>query len=83
MQIKKIQLTDDERKVLRTLARGGAMSPSKVSAETWILPGQALKLLKDLADVGLVVLRDDPGSADGRVVVLSAQARDLLALDAS
>jgi DNA-binding MarR family transcriptional regulator len=83
MQIKKIELTDEERKVLRTLARSGAMSPSKVSAETLILPGKTLNLLKNMADVGLVFLRDDPASADGRVVVLTAQARDLLALDAA
>jgi DNA-binding MarR family transcriptional regulator len=78
MQIKKIELTDEERKVLRTLARSGAMSPSKVSAETLILPGKTLNLLKNMADVGLVFLRDDPASADGRVVVLTARGRELL-----
>lgn len=83
MQIKKIELTDEERKVLRMLARSGAMSPSKVSAETLILLGKTLSLLKNMADVGLVFLRDDPASVDGRVVVLTAQARDLLTLDAS
>lgn len=79
---KKIQLTEAERKVLRTLARGGAMSPSLVTVETWGLPGETLKLLKELADVGLVLLRDDPTSADGKLVALSAQARDLLAQEA-
>jgi DNA-binding MarR family transcriptional regulator len=78
----KVPLTDNERKVLRTLARGGAMSPSRVAAETWILPGDTLKLLKGLADVGLVLLRDDPASADGKLVALAAQARDLLDLEA-
>lgn len=81
MQVKKVQLNDEERKVLRTLARGGAMSPSRVSAETLILPGEMLKMLRGLADVGVVVMRDDPGSADGQLVALTAQARDLLALD--
>jgi hypothetical protein len=61
-----MQLNDDERKVLRTLARRGAMSPSLVSAETLLLPGQTLRLLKELADVGMVLLRDDPASADGQ-----------------
>lgn len=81
MPIKKIELTDAERKVLRTLARSGAMSPSKVSAETLISSGKTLN--ENMADVGPVFLRDDPASADGRVVVLTAQACDLLALDAA
>lgn len=78
MQIKKIELTEEERKILRTLARSGAMSPGRVSAETLILPGETLKLLKALADAGMVVLRDDPGSADGQLVAITGQARDFL-----
>ena len=81
MQIKKVQLDEKERKLLRTLARGGAMSPSRASAETLILPGETLNLLKALADVGLVLLRDDPDSIDGQLVVVTAQARDFLAME--
>jgi DNA-binding MarR family transcriptional regulator len=79
MPINKMQLNNEERQVLRTLARRGAMSPSRVSAETLLLPGQTLKLLKELADVGMVLLRDDPANADGQLVAITAQARDLLA----
>ena len=79
MPINKMQLNDEERKVLRTLARRGAMSPSRVSAETLLLPGQTLRLLRELADVGMVLLRDDPANADGQLVAITAQARDLLA----
>jgi len=82
MQIKKIELTDKDRAVLRTLARSGAMSPGRVSAETLILPGETLKLLKALADAGMVVLRDDPASPDGQLVALTAQARDFLEFEA-
>lgn len=78
MQFKKVQLTDDERRVLRMLARQGMMSPSRVSAETMILPGSTLKLLRNLADVGMVILRDDADSVDGLLVALTAQGRDLL-----
>lgn len=81
MQIKKMQLNDEERKMLRTLARGGTMSPSRVSAETLILPGETFKLLRGLAEAGVVILRDDPNSIDGQLVALTAQARDLLAAD--
>ena len=82
MQIKKIELTDKDRAVLRTLARSGAMSPGRVSAETLILLGETLKLLKALADAGMVVLRDDPASPDGQLVALTAQARDFLEFEA-
>jgi len=78
MQKAQIELNDDERKVLLTLARSGAMSPSQVSADTWILPGDTLTLLKTLADEDLVVMRDDPDTADGKLVALTARARDLL-----
>jgi len=78
MPINRMQLNDEERKVLRTLARYGAMSPSRLSAETWLLPGQMLKLLRELADVGMVLLRDDPGNADGKMVAITVQARDVL-----
>lgn len=78
MDITRSDLNDEERKVLLTLAKGGAMSPSQVSAETWILPGDALKLLKTLVDADLVVMRDDPDTADGKLVALTARARDML-----
>jgi hypothetical protein len=32
-----------------------------------------------LADVGMVLLRDDPANADGQLVAITAQARELLA----
>ncbi|MGH8058032.1 MAG: hypothetical protein ACREOH_12480 [Candidatus Entotheonellia bacterium] len=81
MQFKRVRLTDDERKVLRMLSRRGVMSPSRVSAETMILPGQTLGLLRNLADVGMVVLRDDVDSEDGLLVGLTAQGRDLVEQD--
>jgi DNA-binding MarR family transcriptional regulator len=74
----KIELDDKEQKVLNTLARSGVMSPSQVSAETWILPGDTLAVIKSLADAGLVQMRDDADSTDGKLVALTAQARDLL-----
>lgn len=69
MLINKMQLNNEERQVLRTLARRGSMSPSRVSAKTLLLPGQTLKLLKELADVVMVLLRDDPANADGNITL--------------
>ena len=74
----RIELKDEERKVLESLARSGAMSPSALAAEMLILPGNADELLKKLTDEGLVLMRDDADSADGKLVALSADARDLL-----
>ena len=74
----RIELKDEERKVLESLARSGAMSPSALAAEMLILPGNAAELLKKLTDEGLVLMRDDADSADGKLVALSADARDLL-----
>jgi len=74
----RIELKDEERKVLESLARSGAMSPSALAAEMLILPGNAAELLKKLTDEGLVLMRDDTDSADGKLVALSADARDLL-----
>jgi DNA-binding MarR family transcriptional regulator len=76
--MKKVPLNDNEQKVLQTLARKGVMSPSQVSAETWILPGETLTTLHVLADAGLVLMRDDPDSVDGQLVALTAQAREVL-----
>jgi DNA-binding MarR family transcriptional regulator len=70
-------LGDNEQKVLDTLARSGVMSPSQVSAETWLLPGDALAALKLLNDFGLVLMRDDTDSADGKLVALTSEGRDL------
>jgi len=73
----RVSLGDNEQKVLNTLARSGVMSPSQVSAETWLLPGDALKALDMLHDFGLVLMRDDTDSADGKLVVLTSEGRDL------
>lgn len=77
MRAPKISLTENEQKVLRTLSRQGVMSPGRVSAETWILPGETLDTLRSLSDAGLVLMRDDPDSPDGMLVTLTNQARDL------
>ncbi len=79
----KLELEEKERKVLEALARGGAMSPSQVSAETLILPGDTARLLQVLNDMGLVLMREDSDSADGKLVALSAQARYILNVSSS
>ena len=57
--MKRFELEEEERKVLQTLAKRGAMSPSEVAAETWTLPGKTLAVLRDLSSAGFVLLRDD------------------------
>ena len=76
----KIELDDREQKILNTLARSGVMSPSQVSAETWLLPGDTMAVLKSLAEAGLVLMREDADSADGKLVALTTDGRDLLGM---
>jgi DNA-binding MarR family transcriptional regulator len=71
-------IDDDEYLLLQTLGPSGAMSPSQISAQTLIPPSKTLSLLKSLADAGLVVIREDADSADGKLVALTAPARDLV-----
>jgi len=74
----KIELDDREEKILNTLARRGVMSPSQVSAETWLLPGDTMTVLRSLAEAGLVQMREDADSADGKLVALTVEAHDFL-----
>jgi DNA-binding IclR family transcriptional regulator len=77
--MKRLQLDESEQKVLTTLAQyGGAMSPSRVAAEAWMMPGETLTVLKTLSNAGFVVMRDDRNSPDGLVVVISQEARTYL-----
>ncbi|HRQ37187.1 MAG TPA: MarR family winged helix-turn-helix transcriptional regulator [Chloroflexota bacterium] len=69
------QLNDNEEKVLAALAGRGAMSPSQVAAETWILPGDMRTMLQEMASAGFVVLREDSNSPDGWLVALTNDAR--------
>ncbi|MBP6472869.1 MAG: hypothetical protein KBE23_03895 [Chloroflexi bacterium] len=76
--MKQIQLEDKELKVLQTLEQRGAMSPSQVSASTWLLPGETLTMLESLSSAGLVLLRNDTRSPDGMVVAITQNARSYL-----
>lgn len=73
--MKQIQLDDNEQKVLATLAQRGAMSPSQVAAETWILPGEMKTVLQDLTSAGFVLMREDTNSPDGWLITITNEAR--------
>lgn len=73
--MKRFELEEEERKVLITLAKRGAMSPSEVAAETWTLPGKTLSVLRELSTAGFVRLRNDTNSPDGMVVAITSEAR--------
>ena len=74
----RIELDDNERKILETLARSGATSPSALAAETLTMPADIDAMLRTLNDMGLVLMRDDADSADGKLIAISAEARDLI-----
>jgi hypothetical protein len=62
-------LTDAQAKLLEWLDRHGAVSPSQVLAQTEFAPREAWDMLQGLAQLGLLVIRDDPDSPDGSLVV--------------
>ncbi|MCP5097530.1 MAG: hypothetical protein GY943_18445 [Chloroflexi bacterium] len=74
----RFELEEKERVLLNALANRGAMSPSRVAAETWILPGETLTLLKTLSGAGFVLLRNDSNSPDGMLVAITSEARTYL-----
>lgn len=74
----RFELEEKEKIVLKALSQWGAMSPSQVSAETWILPRETLSLLKTLSNAGFVLLRHDTNSPDGMLAALTREARTYL-----
>ena len=72
------ELEEQEIKILQLLFQRGAMNPSSIAAELWILPGEAMSILQSLADNGFVLMRGDSKSHDGMLVALTAKARTYL-----
>ncbi len=62
-------LTEVQSKMLDWLDRHGAVSPSQVLAQTEFAPREAWEVLQSLAELSLVVIREDPHSPDGSLVV--------------
>ncbi len=69
------QLSDIQRQMLAWIERAGAMSPSRLAAETRTAPEDTWGNLDQLAEWGYVVMREDPDSADGTLVFITPQQR--------
>ena len=65
----KQELPEQELALLTSVERTGAVSPSRLAAQMQIPPTQMLDMLTHLAEVGWVIIRDDPDSADGKLVI--------------
>ena len=63
------ELNDDQKKMLAWLERAGAVSPSQLLAQTMFPPKEAWGMLTQLAELGLLIIRDDPDSPDGQLVI--------------
>jgi MarR family len=66
-------LNDQQRQMLAWIERAGALSPSRLAAETRTPPDDTWGNLTYLAQQGYVVMRDDPESADGTLVFIVPQ----------
>ena len=62
-------LTEAQTKLLEWLDRHGAVSPSQILAQTEFDPREAYADLESLATLGLLIMRADPDSPDGTLVV--------------
>ena len=71
------ELSDSQRQLLAWIDRAGAMSPSRLSAETRTPPEETWGQLSQLADWGYVVMREDPESADGTLVFIAPQPKQV------
>ncbi|HLE29347.1 MAG TPA: helix-turn-helix domain-containing protein [Anaerolineales bacterium] len=63
-----IQLSEEQKKALAWVERAGAVSPSQLAAQTKMLPQDTWDMLNKLAELGLIVMREDPDSVDGVLV---------------
>jgi Mn-dependent DtxR family transcriptional regulator len=64
-----IELTPEEKEVLAWVERAGAVSPSRLSAQMQITPPTMWEMLNHLQELAWVIIRDDPDSADGKLVI--------------
>jgi hypothetical protein len=64
-----MELNDDQKKMLAWLERAGAVSPSQLLAQTMWPPKEAWGMLTQLAEMGWLVIRDDPDSPDGQLII--------------
>jgi hypothetical protein len=55
--------------MLAWLERAGAVSPSQLLAQTPWSPKEAWGMINALAEMGLLIIREDPDSPDGQLVI--------------
>lgn len=65
------QLSKEHQQVLGWLSERGAISPSVLLAQTTFDPQVAWGLVTELSEWGLVIMRPDPDSPDGMLMVVS------------
>lgn len=65
----KVELTQEEGDVLAAVERAGAISPSRLSAQMQIAPPKMWEVLEHLQELNWAIIRDDPDSADGKLVI--------------
>jgi len=65
------QLNDEQRRMLTWLERNGAVSPSRLLAQTDLAPREAWEMLNQLTEWGMIIRREDPDSADGLIIFIT------------
>ena len=72
----KDELTQEEQEVLAGVERAGAVSPSRLSAQMQLNPTKMWETLEHLQELKWVIIRDDPDSADGKLVIATGTSMD-------
>lgn len=72
----KDELSSEEQEVLAWVERAGAVSPSRLSAQKEIHPTKMWEMLEHLRELSWVIIRDDPDSADGKLVIATGANMD-------
>lgn len=72
----KAEFTQEEQDVLAAVERAGAVSPSRLSAQMQLNPTKMWETLEHLQELKWVIIRDDPDSADGKLVIATGTNMD-------
>ncbi len=76
------ELTEVQTQMLDWLDRHGAVSPSQILAQVEHAPREAWDTIQGLAKLGLVIIRDDPDTPDGTLVVPAPRQSNIAHQDA-
>jgi len=74
-----LRLNKKEQMIVDLLKDTGAMTPSQIAVQTLMLPSETHNALRKLEKDGYVIIHPTTDTADGTMVLLTGEARFVLA----